>query len=138
MKIKSKKATITLIVFSVVLILGTVAFLVYRRRKKMKTETVTQSVVSAVAGSVTVGYIPDSFPLRKGMHGERVRVLQAGLILQGFSVGTTGSDGKFGNKTLAAVREAFKNPNKSEVSEVEWQPYYSIYRVNNNLPEISI
>ena len=133
-----KKTTIILIVLAVVILAGTIAFLVINRRKKNKTESIAQSIKSSVSGAVTSGYSPESFPLKKGMYGENVRTLQAGLIIQGYSVGPYGSDGKFGDKTLAAVREAFKNPNKTEVTESEWKPYYTIYKVNNNLPEVNV
>lgn len=133
-----KKTTIVLIVLAVVILLGTIGILVYNRRKKMNTESLSQSVISSVSSAVTSGYVKESFPLRKGMYGDNVRALQAGLIIQGYSVGSTGSDGKFGNNTLAAVRKAFNDPTKSEVTQAEWKPYYTLYSVENNLPTTSV
>ena len=109
---------------------GTIAILVYNKKKKNPKET----VASAVSSAVTSGYVPESFPLRKGMWGNNVRALQGALMWIGYSVGKWGTDGKFGDDTLKAVREAFKNPTKTEVTEAEWKPYYNVYTINNNLP----
>lgn len=135
---QKKKTTIILIVLAVIILAGTIAILVINRRKKIKSESITQSVVSSVSSAVTSGYTKESFPLKKGMYGDNVRALQAGLILQGYSCGNTGSDGKFGANTLQAVRNAFNNQSKTQVTEAEWKPYYTVYKVNNNLPEVNI
>ncbi len=134
---KKNKTTIVLIIVALLITAGTIAILVYNRRKKNKTESITQAVVSGVSSTVTSGYVKESFPLKQGMYGENVRVLQAGLIIQGYSCGSTGSDGKFGKNTMSAVRAAFKNPSKTEVTQAEWKPYYTIYSVENNLPQTS-
>lgn len=42
--------------------------------------------------------------LRKGMTGVDVKALQQALVAAGFSVGTKGADGAFGNDTETAVR----------------------------------
>lgn len=58
------------------------------------------------------GEVPttDKPTLRKGSSGEYVTLLQTMLIQRGYSVGSTGADGKFGNATLAAVK-AFQKDN---------------------------
>ena len=43
--------------------------------------------------------------LRRGMKGADVKTLQAALITYGFSCGTAGADGYFGNATAAALRK---------------------------------
>lgn len=43
--------------------------------------------------------------LRRGMKGADVKTLQASLITYGFSCGTAGADGDFGNATAAALRK---------------------------------
>ena len=43
--------------------------------------------------------------LRRGMKGADVKTLQAALITYGFSCGTAGADGDFGNATAAALRK---------------------------------
>lgn len=43
--------------------------------------------------------------LSKGMDGNDVKTLQAALIANGFSCGTAGADGDFGNATAAALRK---------------------------------
>lgn len=52
------------------------------------------------------GEVPttDKPTLRKGSSGEYVTLLQTMLIQRGYDVGATGADGKFGDKTAAAVR----------------------------------
>lgn len=52
------------------------------------------------------GNVPttDKPTLRRGSSGEYVTLLQTKLIQFGYDVGATGADGKFGDKTAAAVR----------------------------------
>ena len=52
------------------------------------------------------GNVPttDKPTLRRGSSGEYVTLLQTKLIQLGYDVGATGADGKFGDKTAAAVR----------------------------------
>jgi len=52
------------------------------------------------------GNVPttDKPTLRKGASGEYVTLLQTMLIQRGYSVGSKGADGKFGNATLNAVK----------------------------------
>jgi peptidoglycan hydrolase-like protein with peptidoglycan-binding domain len=134
MKAKRKKATFILILISILLVTGTVVLLVYNRRKKNKDESVSQSVVSSISSVVTTGYIPETFPLRKGMYGDNVRIMQIALIFYGYSVGKYGSDGKFGNDTLTAVRSCL---NKDFVTEDEWNSKFkTIGSVNSNLPQL--
>ncbi|MDR0602717.1 MAG: hypothetical protein LBG80_00260 [Bacteroidales bacterium] len=129
----SRKTIISLVVTSVVLIVGTVILLVYNRRKKIKGETVGQSVVSAVSSAVKLGYIKEYFPLKKGMYGDKVRILQQGLLFKGISVGVAGSDGLFGSSTLAGVRAAFNDPNKTQVTETEWNDFNTLVSSASNL-----
>ena len=124
---KSRKTTVILIVIAAVIAVGTIALLIYNRRKKIKNESFTQSAKSAVSSAVTSGYVPESFPLKKGMYGEAIRAMQVGLISSGYSCGTYGSDGKFGSATLDAVRKKFNSPNKSEVSEWEWDNHFRVF-----------
>jgi peptidoglycan hydrolase-like protein with peptidoglycan-binding domain len=49
--------------------------------------------------------IPELAP---GATGEMVKALQHALIANGYSVGPTGADGKFGDHTLTAL-EAFQD-----------------------------
>jgi hypothetical protein len=137
---KGNKKTVILIVISALVVAGVVVFVIYRKRKKMTENQVVPPVTkaAAVSAAVTSGYFSEYFPLRKGMFGDNVRALQAGLMLVGHDVGKWGTDGKFGDATLTAVRSAFKNPNKNEVTETEWKPYYNIYKVENNLPTITV
>ena len=48
--------------------------------------------------------------LAPGSTGEMVKAMQHALIANGFSVGTAGADGKFGNQTQTAL-EAFQDDN---------------------------
>ena len=73
--------------------------------------------------------------LKKGASGSKVKELQKLLIDRGYSCGTKGADGKFGNDTLAAVK-AFQKDNglKADgvVGESTWealeeeQKYYRV------------
>ena len=59
----------------------------------------------AVPKGLDGGIIPVTYPtLRKGSAGEYVTLLQTKLIQQGYDLEPYGADGKFGNKTLAAVK----------------------------------
>ena len=50
--------------------------------------------------------MPDTKPtLRKGSKGEYVTLLQTMLIQRGYSCGSYGADGSFGNATLKAVKQ---------------------------------
>lgn len=52
------------------------------------------------------GDVPVEFPtLRKGDKGEYVTLMQTKLIQLGYDLEPYGADGKFGNKTLAAVKQ---------------------------------
>ena len=55
--------------------------------------------------------------LKKGSSGKNVKELQTALIERGFSCGSKGADGKFGNDTLAAVK-AFQKANGLKVTGV--------------------
>lgn len=55
--------------------------------------------------------------LRKGMKGEAVKELQVSLITLGYSCGSYGADGDFGNSTDSAVR-AFQYDKKLEVDGI--------------------
>lgn len=134
MKKQQKKMLLIAILISLTLIGLMVAIIVISKRKK---NDKTATVASAVSSVVTAGYTKESFPLKKGMYGDNVRALQGGLIIQGYSCGSTGSDGKFGANTLKAVRDAFNDQSKTQVTQAEWKPYYTIYSVENNLPKVS-
>ena len=55
--------------------------------------------------------------LKKGMNGSNVKELQRLLISKGYSCGTKGADGKFGNDTLTAVK-AFQRANGLKVDGI--------------------
>jgi peptidoglycan hydrolase-like protein with peptidoglycan-binding domain len=109
---KGKRTTVFLIVIAAIITAGTIAVLVYNKRKKTKGQTVAGSVSSAF----TSGYKPEAFPLKKGMYGNNVKILQWCLESLGYSCGITGVDGKFGDSTLSAVRRFYNNPSKNEVT----------------------
>ena len=123
-----KRKTKIIIVVIVSIVAAVVAILLVTRRKK------GQTIVETVSGAVTTGYVPESFPLKKGMFGEKIRQMQEELKFSGRDLGTYGADGKFGDKTLAAVRVHWNNSAKTEVAEFEWQSMMSVrdMRVNVN------
>lgn len=63
--------------------------------------TPAQAAVRTCSSSTPVAYRPS---LRVGDTGSCVRVLQRSLMAKGYSVGTWGADGAFGNATYLAVR----------------------------------
>ena len=52
--------------------------------------------------------------LAPGATGDMVKALQLALIANGFSVGSAGADGKFGDQTLVALN-AFQDDNAQAV-----------------------
>ena len=118
---RSKKILTASIIISIILVgVGVIMIVVKRRKKTAGLESVSQSVVSGVSSVVTSGYVKESFPLKKGMYGDNVKTLQKVLIYTGHSVGSTGADGKFGANTLKAVQSYFKDSNKTQVTQSEF------------------
>ncbi|MDR1458714.1 MAG: peptidoglycan-binding protein [Bacteroidales bacterium] len=136
MKKANKKRSIVLIMVAILSMLGLGILIVVLNRKKLKGESSVQHVASAVSSTVRGGsYVAESFPLKKGMKGDNVKALQYGLMKLGFSVGVGGTDGLFGNDTLKGVRQYYGNNSKESVSYEEWKPFYTLYSVDNNLPQ---
>jgi hypothetical protein len=132
----NKKRSIVLIMVAILSMLGLGILIVVLNRKKLKGESSVQHVASAVSSTVRGGsYVAESFPLKKGMKGDNVKALQYGLMKLGFSVGVGGTDGLFGNDTLKGVRQYYGNNSKESVSYEEWKPFYTLYSVDNNLPQ---
>ena len=80
------------------------------------------AVPKCVSGSVTPTPAPDPEPsgkptLKKGSSGEYVTLLQTMLINKGYSCGSCGADGKFGNDTQYAVKK-FQMDNGLQVDGV--------------------
>jgi len=67
----------------------------------------------------------DKPTLRKGDSGSYVTLLQTMLIQRGYSCGSYGADGKFGNATLAAVK-AFQKDNGLEQDGVVGQKTWAL------------
>ena len=128
----------------VVTILGGVAtaglgYLVYMLlKKKPKTfgeavTDVTQTVkdLPSAVGQVAGKYTDDSFPLKKGSGGDRVKSLQKFLnASSGYSLVI---DGKFGNQTESAVVEeqspfdSFKSMYPDAVKGQVSETYYNLF-----------
>lgn len=73
-------------------------------------------VPACVSGDIPTP-TPQKPTLRKGDSGSYVTLLQTELIQRGYSCGSAGADGKFGNGTLAAVK-AFQKANGLTVDGV--------------------
>ena len=58
---------------------------------------------AALKAAYQAGSVPISENLRKGSKGEAVRTMQTMLIACGYSCGSTGADGSFGNNTRNAL-----------------------------------
>ena len=72
---------------------------------------------STVSGSTTPTTSNGHSQLSKGSEGAEVKELQADLIKLGYSCGSAGADGDFGNDTLAAVKK-FQAANGLEVDGI--------------------
>ena len=71
-------------------------------KKAMRGASVTPTTSQPVAEKTVSVKVRQ---LSKGMDGNDVKTLQAALIANGFSCGTAGADGDFGNATAAALRK---------------------------------
>ena len=71
-------------------------------KKAMRGACVTPTTTKPVAEKTVSVKVRQ---LSKGMDGNDVKTLQAALIANGFSCGTAGADGDFGNATAAALRK---------------------------------
>src|SRR3990167_1141221 len=73
---------------------------------EMPIEEVKTPVEPAPAGSPAPSWIPESFPLSKGMYGGRIKNVQTKLKIS--------ADGKFGSGTEGAVMKKFGTATVSE------------------------
>jgi len=96
MKFKLKPYIIVLIIVAVL----AVAIIVYSNYKKNRTP---EEVPNDTPADARVSWKNDSFPLGIGSSGTRVKYLQAALNIAFDSHLAT--DGKFGNKTLAVLKD---------------------------------
>ena len=71
------------------------------KREKLSAKVTHWAIPRGLNGNVPT---TDKPTLRRGSSGEYVTLLQTKLIQLGYDVGATGADGKFGDKTAAAVR----------------------------------
>ena len=84
------------------------------KKEKLSAKVTHWAIPRGLDGTVPT---TDKPTLRKGSSGEYVTLLQTMLIQRGYNVGATGADGKFGNATLAAVKQ-FQKDNNLEVDGV--------------------
>ena len=71
------------------------------KKEKLSAKVTHWAIPKGLSGNVPT---TDKPTLRRGSSGEYVTLLQTKLIKLGYDVGATGADGKFGDKTAAAVR----------------------------------
>lgn len=71
------------------------------KKEKLSSRVTHWAIPRGLNGTVPT---TDKPTLRRGSSGEYVTLLQTKLIQLGYDVGATGADGKFGDKTAAAVR----------------------------------
>ena len=84
------------------------------KKEKLSAKVTHWAIPRGLNGTVPT---TDKPTLRKGSSGEYVTLLQTMLIQRGYSVGSTGADGKFGNATFNAVK-AFQRDNGLTVDGV--------------------
>ena len=78
-----------------------------------KPSTSTTPSTPDAAGASECPYPEPTSNLKKDAKGDGVKWIQWMLVAVGYSVGSTGIDGKFGDKTLAAVKSFQKAQNLS-------------------------
>jgi len=122
---KKRKILIGLVVI-VTLVAAAIVVLVSRKNKN-----VPDAIKKAASDAATVFYSSESFPLKKGMYGEKIRIMQEVLILNGNDLGSYGADGKFGSKTLSAIQREYNDANKTTVTQAEWNVLRNIYDIYN-------
>ena len=92
---------------------------------------------SKASGETTSGGVTSKGYLSKGDTGAAVKDMQEKLISCGYSCGSSGADGSFGNDTLAAVKK-FQRENGLEVDgcfgEKSKAKLESLYSGKNNVP----
>lgn len=77
-----------------------------KRNKKWTHWAVAKGLEGGATPTPTPQPVPATKPtLRRGSSGEYVKYLQEKLIALGYSVGSYGADGKYGNATIAAVKK---------------------------------
>lgn len=132
----TKKVVITILGGVATAGLGYLAYMLLKKKPKTFGEAVTDitqtvkdlpSAVTQVAGK----YTDDSFPLKKGSGGDRVKSLQKFLnASSGYSLVI---DGKFGNQTESAVIEeqspfdSFKSMYPDAVKGQVSETYYNLF-----------
>lgn len=72
------------------------------KKEKLSKKVTHWAIPRGLDGSVTPS--TDKPTLRRGSTGEYVTLLQTKLIQMGYDCGQTGADGKYGDKTVAAVK----------------------------------
>lgn len=102
-----------IILVLIVMVITIAVFYIIRNRKTV-TETESHGKTKTSGG-----YVAESFPLKQGMKGENIRLMQARLIVQAAEIGLV-ADGLFGPITLKSVRSYFKDPKKTSVTKTEW------------------
>jgi len=125
-KLKTSNSSGIVIFIIVSLIIAGVLYFVF---KKQKPKPVPETNIDKSGKKIT--WVSDNdFPLTKGSSGNRVKQLQAGLnILKNCNLAV---DGKFGEKTLAALQEGFK---VDSLSEANYNTYIvpNIIKINNEI-----
>ena len=132
----TKKVVVTILGGVATAGLGYLVYMLLKKKPKTFGEAVTDvtqtvkdlpSAVSQVAGK----YTDDSFPLKKGSGGDRVKSLQKFLnASSGYSLVV---DGKFGNQTESAVVEeqspfdSFKSMYPDAVKGQVSETYYNLF-----------
>lgn len=132
----TKKVVITILGGVATAGLGYLAYMLLKKKPKTFGEAVTDvtqtvkdlpSAVTQVAGK----YTDDSFPLKKGSGGDRVKSLQKFLnASSGYNLVV---DGKFGNQTESAVIEeqspfdSFKSMYPDAVKGQVSETYYNLF-----------
>lgn len=120
-KLFSKKNTVIIMII-LIMTIGAAVWYFFIRKKTVKFQE-PESNVDIKTGK-SINWVGDSFPLKKGSSGEKVKYIQAGMnLMKGENLSI---DGKFGNKTEAALQKNFG------VNQISESVYFSFVNPNIN------
>ncbi len=126
---KISQSSIFIIIIIVILIIA--AILYFTVFKKMMPPKGEKDIDQITGKPIT--WTVDEFPLKKGSSGIRVKQLQAGLNIM--KNNNLAIDGKFGDKTLAALQEGY---NVTSLSEANYNTYIvpNMSKINDEINKV--
>ena len=124
MESKSPASSLIIVIVIIAIIAAVIYFVFASKKSKAIPESNTDNLGKKIS------WTDDEFPLKKGSSGIRVKQLQTGLNI--IKNNNLAIDGKFGEKTLSALKEGF---NIESLSEANYNTYIkpNIIKINDYL-----